>query len=135
MSREQIISLIASDAKFADERQDITDYIHTLKQGEGLSEKEIRDGYIKFKAENNAKELAKIADKHGLKAQNLQTFVDSTLRRMIFDGEQLSDLLAPLELGWKARTQKELALVEDLSPLLHKLSGGREISGLSAYEK
>ncbi len=135
MSREQIISLIASDAKFADERQDITDYIHTLKQGEGLGEKEIRDGYAKFKAEKNAKELAEIAAKHGLNAKNLQTFVDSILRRMIFDGEQLSDLLAPLELGWKARTQKELALVEDLSPLLHKLSGGREISGLSAYEK
>lgn len=135
MSREQIISLIASDAKFADERQDITDYIHTLKQGEGLGEKEIRDGYAKFKAEKNAKELAEIAAKHGLNAKNLQTFVDSILRRMIFDGEQLSDLLAPLELGWKARTQKELALVEDLSPLLHKLSGGREIWGLSAYEK
>ena len=135
MSREQIISLIASDAKFADERQDITDYIHTLKQGEGLSEKEIRDGYAKFKAEKNAKELAEIATKHGLDAKNLQAFVDSILRRMIFDGDQLSDLLAPLELGWKARTGKELALVEDLSPLLHKLSGGHEISGLSAYEK
>jgi len=54
---------------------------------------------------------------------------------MIFDGEQLSDLLAPLELGWKARTGKELALVKDLSPLLNKISGGLEISGLSAYEK
>jgi type I restriction enzyme, R subunit len=31
--------------------------------------------------------------------------------------------------------QKELALVEDLSPLLNKLANGREISGLSAYEE
>jgi len=53
---------------------------------------------------------------------------------MIFDGEQLSDLLAPLGLGWKARAQKELALMEDLIPLLHKRAKGREISGLSAYE-
>ena len=135
MSREQIISLIASDAKFADERQDITAYIHSLKQGEGLSEKEIRDGYAKFKAEKNAKELAEIATKHGLNGQNLQTFVDNILRRMIFDGEQLRELLEPLELGWKIRDQKERALVKDLSPLLHKLSAGREISGLSAYEK
>ena len=37
---------------------------------------------------------------------------------MIFDGEQLTDLLAPLDLGWKARTQKELALMADLVPLL-----------------
>ena len=50
------------------------------------------------------------------------------------DGEQLSDLLAPLDLGWKARTQAELALMADLHPLLTKRAGGREISGLSAYE-
>ena len=54
---------------------------------------------------------------------------------MIFDGEALSDLLAPLELSWKARTQKELALMEDLTPLLHKLALGKEISGLAAYER
>lgn len=53
---------------------------------------------------------------------------------MIFDGEQLSDLLAPLELGWKAHTQKELALMEDLIPILKKLAQGREISELGAYE-
>jgi len=43
--------------------------------------------------------------------------------------------MAPLELGWKERTQAELALMEDLAPLLHKLAQGREISGLSAYEQ
>ena len=54
---------------------------------------------------------------------------------MIFDGEQLTELLAPLELGWKARTQKELALMADLVPLLKKRAGGRDISGLKAYEE
>jgi type I restriction enzyme R subunit len=61
--------------------------------------------------------------------------VDEVLRRRIFDGERLSELMAPLNLGWKARTQAELALVDDLTPLLHKLAQGREISGLSAYEQ
>lgn len=65
----------------------------------------------------------------------MQAFVDAILRRMIFDGEALSDLLAPLDLGWKARTQKELALMEDLIPLLQKRSHGREIAGLGAYEQ
>jgi type I restriction enzyme R subunit len=37
-------------------------------------------------------------------------------------------------LGWKARTQQELALMDDLMPLLKKLAAGRDISGLSAYE-
>ena len=129
MSREQLIGLIESDAKFMDEREDIADYIDTLQAGKGLDEKEIRAGYERFKAEKNARQLAEIADKHGLEAAALQAFVDGILRRMIFDGEQLSDLLAPLELGWKARTQRELALMEDLIPLLHKLAQGREISG------
>ena len=37
-----------------DERDDIADYIGTLKAGEGLSETAIRDGYTRFKAEKNA---------------------------------------------------------------------------------
>ena len=65
----------------------------------------------------------------------LQTFVDGILDRMIFDGEHLSDLMAPLDLGWKACSQAELALMADLCPLLTQRAGGRDISGLSAYEQ
>ncbi len=134
MSREQLIGLISSDAKFMNEREDIAAYISTLKVGEGLSETAIRDGYTRFKAEKDAAELATIAQKHHLATAALQTFVDGILQRMIFDGEHLSDLMAPLDLGWKARTQAELALMADLHPLLTRRAGGREISGLSAYE-
>ncbi|MBW9248487.1 MAG: type I restriction endonuclease subunit R, partial [Acidithiobacillus ferriphilus] len=135
MTREQLIGLISADAKFMNERDDIAEYIGTLQAGEGLSETAIREGYTRFKAEKNARELAAIAAKHGLATAALQTFVDGILDRMIFDGEQLSDLMAPLELGWKARTQAELALMEDLHPLLTKRAGGRDISGLSAYDQ
>ena len=135
MTREELIGLISSDAKFMNERDDIAEYIGTLKAGEGLSETAIREGYTRFKAEKNAKELAAIASKHGLATAALQTFVDGILDRMIFDGEHLSDLMAPLDLGWKARTQAELALMADLHPLLIKRAGGRDISGLSAYEQ
>ncbi len=134
MTREELIGLISADAKFMNERDDIAEYIGTLQAGEGLSETAIREGYTRFKAEKNAKELAAIASKHGLGSAALQAFVEGILDRMIFDGEQLSDLLAPLELGWKARTQAELALMADLHPLLTKRAGGRDISGLSAYE-
>ena len=134
MTREELIGLISADAKFMNERDDIADYIGTLKAGEGLSETAIREGYTRFKAEKNAKELAAIAARHGLATAALQTFLDGILNRMIFDGEQLSDLMAPLDLGWKARSQAELALMADLHPLLTKRAGGRDISGLSAYE-
>ncbi len=53
---------------------------------------------------------------------------------MIFDGEKLSDLLTPLDLGWKDRTKVELALMEELVPLLKNRAQGREIAGLNAYE-
>ncbi len=132
MTRAELIGLIQADAKFIDE--DLIDYINTLPVGKAFDEKAIREGYEQFKAEKSARELAAIASKHGLEAAALQTFVDGILRRMIFDGEQLNDLLAPLDLGWKARTKKELALMVDLIPLLHKLAQGREISGLGAYE-
>jgi type I restriction enzyme R subunit len=134
MTREELIGLISADAKFMNERDDIAAYIGTLQAGEGLSKTAIREGYSRFKAEKNAKELAAIAARHGLATAALQAFVEGILERMIFDGEQLSDLMAPLELGWKARSQAELALMADLHPLLTKRAGGRDISGLSAYE-
>ena len=135
MSREELVGLIQADAQFIQERDDIAEYIGTLKTGEGLSEEAIRRDYETFKAEKAARELAAIAYRHGVDTAALQAFVDGIIDRMIFDGELLSDLLAPLELGWKARTQKELALMADLLPLLHKLALGREISGLGAYEQ
>jgi type I restriction enzyme, R subunit len=92
-------------------------------------------GTAASRREKNAAELAGIAGKHGLAAQALQGFVDTILQRMIFDGEALTDLMEPLGLNWKARRVKELDLMADLMPLLLKRAGGREISGLSAYEQ
>jgi len=135
MSREQLVGLIQSDAKFMDEREDIAAYIATLKTGEALSEEIIREGYQRFKADKQSQELADLATRHGLETAALQTFVDGILQRMIFDGEHLSDLLAPLGLGWKARTHAELALMDELTPLLRKRAQGRDISGLNAYEQ
>ena len=117
-----------------EERDDIVDYINSLEEGKSLSEEEIREGYENFKEEKTAKEIAAIAKQHGLETSALKNFVDSIMSRMIFDGEQLSDLLAPLQLGWKDRTKEELALMQELVPQLKRLAQGREISGLSAYE-
>ena len=134
MSREQLIGLLASSANLMDEREDITAYINQLKTGEALNEKAIREGYQAFKAAKAAQAISSMAAKHALQSPALQAFVDVIMRRMIFDGETLTDLLAPRELGWKDRRVAELALMDDLLPLLKKLAQGREISGLAAYE-
>lgn len=134
MSREQLIGLLSSSSNMMDERDDIIAYINTLEAGKGLDEKAIKEGYKAFKDEKSAKEMASLADKHGLQPASLQAFVDEIMGRMIFDGEKLSDLLAPLDLAWRERTMKELELMDDLIPLLKKLAGGRVIAGLNAYE-
>jgi type I restriction enzyme R subunit len=135
MNREQLIGLVQSDAKFMDDREDIAEYIRGLPVDQALDDSAIRAGFERFKAEKKGRALAEIAQRHGLAADTVQAFVDGVLRRRIFDGEALSELMAPLGLGWKARTKKELALMEELTPLLHRIAQGREISGLAAYEE
>jgi type I restriction enzyme R subunit len=135
LSRAELIGLIQADAKFLDERDDIAAYIETLEIGKGLDEAAIKNGYAKFKKELDKQEMTALAELHGLEPEELQRFVDFILRRMIFDGESLTALFAPLNLGWKNRTQREKSLMQGLIPLLHKRAQGREISGLGAYEQ
>ena len=134
MSKEQLISMLSATSNFLDEREDIIEYIDSLQVGVALNEKQIKEGYQKFRERKNNQEINVIAEKHGIEPQSLQAFIQEIIDRMIFDGEKLSDLLAPLDLSWRERTQKELDLMDDLIPLLKKLADGREIVGLNAYE-
>ena len=133
ISREELIGLIQSDAKFLDDREEITEYVRSLSEGEGLDEAAIRSGYEQFKIEKQTQQIADLAQAHGLTTESLLAFVDTILRRMIFNGEQLTDLMEPLDLGWRERRNRELALMSDLVPLLYKRAHGRDISGLNAY--
>ena len=134
LTREQIIALLGSSANLMDEADDLTDYFAGLPTNRGFSEAEIREGFQAFKQQKTAAEQAAIASRHGLAPEALAAFVGGILRRMIFDGEALGDLLAPLGLGWKTRAAKEGELMAELIPLLKKMAQGREISGLAVYE-
>ncbi|MEI6875038.1 MAG: type I restriction endonuclease subunit R [Spirochaetota bacterium] len=134
VTREELIGLVMADSKFLGERDDIAEYIRSLKSGEAMDLKAVHAGYETFRADKSARELSDIAEKNGLSAAALSSFVEAVLERLIFDGDALSELLTPLELGWKARTQKELELMGELAPYLRKVAGGRDISGLAAYE-
>ena len=134
MSKEQLIGMLSATSNLLDEREDIIEYIDSLQVGVALDEKEIKTGYQKFREQKNNQEINIIAKKHGIEIQSLQAFIQEIIDRMIFDGEKLGDLFAPLDLSWRERTQKELDLVADLIPLLKRLADGREIVGLSAYE-
>ncbi len=134
MTKEQIKSLLKSNSNMMEEETDMSEYIDSLDWSIGKSEEEIRNGYDTFKDQKYNKEITAIAHKHGLPTADLKTFVENIMSRMIFDGEELTDLLEPLEPDWKQRSKAETALMNDLVPQLKKLAQGREISGLAAYE-
>ena len=135
MTKDDLVTLIRSSANLLDDREDIIAYIDSLDGVNGRTEQEIKEGYEVFKTEKYAKELTAIAEKHGLEAKAVQTFVNDIVERRIFDGEKLNGLIEPLDLGWRDRTRKETELMSDLVPLLKRLVPGQEISGLKAYEE
>jgi len=134
MTKEQIINLLSSSANMQDERDDIIAYINALQIGDKLTEEQIKKDYQAFKDQKANAELNAIAQTNGITTESLKAFIDDIMDRMIFDGEKLTDLLAPLELGWKDRKDKEEALMQQLIPVLKRLAQGREIAGLNAYE-
>ncbi|WP_161889274.1 type I restriction endonuclease subunit R [Pontibacter russatus] len=134
MTKEQLINLLKSDANMMEQEEDLTEFISRLDWSKGISAEGLSTLFEAFKNDKHNKELSAIAQKYGLQTTDLKAFVDKIISRMIFDGEKLTDLLAPLDLSWKERRLKELSLMEDLVPQLKKIADGREISGLAAYE-
>ena len=134
MTKLQVINLLKSSSNMMEERDDLTEFIEQVDWNVGHTVGELKNSFETFRAEKYDKELAAIANANGLRTSDLKTFVEKIISRMIFDGEKLTDLLEPLELSWKERRNKELALMEDLVPQLKKLAEGREIAGLAAYE-
>jgi len=134
MTKAQVISLLKSNSNLMEAEEDLTDFINQVDWSVGQTAEELKQNLETFKVEKYDKELAAIANTHGLQTADLKKFVEKIMNRMIFDGEKLTDLLEPLELSWKERRTKELALMEDLVPQLKKSAQGREISGLAAYE-
>ncbi|WP_006787520.1 type I restriction endonuclease subunit R [Thiorhodospira sibirica] len=135
MTREQIVNLLCAHSNLMDEREDIIAYIDTLNVGKGHGGiEEIKGEYQVFKTNKSREELTAIAERHGLDADALHSFFEEIIERGRFDSEQLSELFAPQDLGWKARGKAETALMVELVPVLKKQAGAREISGLAAYE-
>lgn len=134
MTKAQVISLLKSNSNLMDEEEDLTDFIEQVDWSKGQTTEELKKNFESYKIEKFDQELAEIATEHGLQTVELKKFIEIIMNRMIFDGEKLTDLLEPLNLSWKERRTRELALMEKLVPLLKKLSQGREISGLAAYE-
>lgn len=135
ISREALIGLIRADSKFMDEQEEIEEYIATLKVGKELDVEEIKKGFDAFKSQKYARALTEMAAAHGVDASALQEFTDTTIKRMVFDGDDFSALFEAQDLGWKEQMAKEAAMMQSFKPFLQKLAKGRDISGLRAYDE
>ncbi len=135
MTKEQLISIVSSDAKFADELETIKDYVDTLEIGSNLSIEEVKIGYEKLRDNLMSHQITQIALKYNLELKALEDFINKILEFMIFDAFSLNELFASANLGWKARRQKEKALMSELIPLLKRKANNHDISGLSVYEE
>ncbi len=93
MTKSQVISLLKSNSNLMDEEEDLTEYINQVDWSVGQTADELKQNFETFKVEKYDKELAKIANNHGLQTADLKNFVEQIMNRMIFDGEKLTDLL------------------------------------------
>ncbi len=66
---------------------------------------------------------------------DLGALIARILQRGVFDDDDLSDFLEPLELDWMERMTKKEAIMRDLKPMLEeRAEGWRKISGLGVYD-
>ena len=80
MSREQLIGLIQSDAKFLDEREDITEYVRSLKAGEGLDETPSATATSSSRPRRRPRRSPASPRRTAWRPSRLQAFVDSILQ-------------------------------------------------------
>ncbi|MEM8873603.1 MAG: type I restriction endonuclease subunit R [Planctomycetota bacterium] len=136
MTRRELIGLIESEARFADDRDLLTAYINSLEPGVVLNMDEVDAEIERFKAERAAGALAEVAKKHNVASETLTTFVDEIVRTGSFDPDRLTDLAAAQPgLSYLQRTRWELSLMDAILPILHERANGRQIAGLESYEE
>ena len=135
LTRRQLAARIAGDAKFMEERETILAYIKRLPIDQPLDEQTIRQGYLDYRDQARQHRIDGLAASHGLDPDGLRHLIQTVLDRGRFDDDDLRTLLAPLNLGWKARSHKQVDVMADLAPLLRTLADNPDLPGLEGYEE
>ena len=131
------MDLIGSHSNLIEQKEDLLEYFQPISEfdwSQAETFERLNENIERFRVEKYQCQQIGIAQKHRLNPEALKAFVETIITRMIFDGEKLTELMEPLDLDWKERSQAETALMKDLIPVLKKFAQGNEISGLSAYE-
>ena len=69
MSKERLISMLSATSNFLDEREDIIEYIDSLQVGVALNEKQIKEGYQKFREGKTIRKSMSLQKNMGLKSK------------------------------------------------------------------
>ena len=135
MTRDRMKTLIRGASNLIEESDQLIEYIDGLEHGVKYTEEQITQGYEDFKETRDREEESRLIDKHGLDGMDLGALIARILQRGVFDDDDLSDFLEPLELDWMERMTKKEAIMRDLKPLLEeRAEGWRKISGLGVYD-
>ena len=137
LTKEQIVNLIKSNSNFMEDGDDLIDYVYSLKEDNlnGKTVEEVKKDFENFQKEKYNKEITDISAAFGLQYETLNAFVEKTVNRLIFDGDSLTDLFEPQDLGWRERVTKEKEFMARIAPLLKRMAKGKDISGLNAWEE
>lgn len=131
MTKQQLLSTLASSAEMADERDFIAAFIETLEVGAAMTLDEVKEAYQEFKDQQVNSTFTAMAADYSIDEADFLDFVNETIRFARLDEDHLNELFS--HLGWKDRKQMKESLVAALAPHLKHLCPGRKIDGLSAY--
>ena len=135
ITKEQLLAILAGSVDLMKERDYLKAFIEEeLKQGSGMSEKEIRAKYKEFKNKRFNEQIAALAKEYGIEPSTLENFVNETVKLRRIDEDVLRELLSHID-SWKSRKAAKEGLLVSLAPLFNLLTGGNTIEGLSAYVK
>jgi type I restriction enzyme R subunit len=137
LTKQQIVNIIKSSSNFMEDGDDLIDYVNSLNVDNinGKTVEEVKKDFENFQKEKFNKEITDIAAAFGLQYEILNEFVEKTVNRLIFDGDSLTDLFEPQDLGWRERVAKEKEFMARIAPLLKRMAKGKDISGLNAWEE
>ena len=133
ITKEQLLEILSGSVDLMKERDYLKAFIEEeLKQGNGMSEVEIRKKYKDFKDKRFNQQVAALAQEFGIDNFALEGFVKETIQLRRIDEETLRELLNHID-GWKQRKAAKEGLLARLAPLFALLTGGNSIEGLNAY--
>ena len=133
ITKEQLLEILSGSVDLMKERDYLKAFIEEeLKQGNGMSEVEIRKQYKEFKDKRFNQQIATLAQEFGIDNSALEGFVKETIQLRRIDEETLRELLNDID-GWKQRKAAKEDLLARLAPIFALLTGGNTIEGLNAY--